>query len=139
MPATLDKPSNRLSAAPKFARWEKSLRQDIAGGRLQPRTRLPSFVQLQREHGLSRPTVERVYNLLENDGLIERRNGSGVYVGQPQTRTPKTGLIGLVSQGLQSEHRSPIWVHLLDALRVASEREEKRIVLLESASRPRWN
>lgn len=59
-----------------------SLRGRIAQGGWRPGTRLPSERELVQEFGCARMTVHRALRELEDDGLIERRQGSGSYVAE---------------------------------------------------------
>src|SRR6267154_5867591 len=60
----------------------------IAEGRYQPGQRLASERDLAEEFGVSRPTVRRAVIALEMRGLLEARQGSGVYVRQPSAAAP---------------------------------------------------
>ena len=51
------------------------LRGDIAVGEL-----LPSYRFMSRKYAITVSTVEKAYDLLETNGYIERRHGSGCYV-----------------------------------------------------------
>lgn len=51
------------------------LRGDIAVGEL-----LPSYRFMSRKYEITVSTVEKAYELLEQNGYIERRHGSGCYV-----------------------------------------------------------
>lgn len=51
------------------------LRGDIAAGEL-----LPSYRFMSRKYEITVSTVEKAYELLEQNGYIERRHGSGCYV-----------------------------------------------------------
>jgi len=59
-----------------------SLRARIAAGGWQPGVRLPSERELVQQFGCARMTVHRALRELEDEGLIERRQGSGSYVAQ---------------------------------------------------------
>ena len=51
-------------------------------------TRLPTIRQLASDLGLSKGTVERAYELLEADGVVERRGRAGTFVrAVPARRT----------------------------------------------------
>ncbi len=58
------------------------LEQAIGEGRYQPGQRLPPERDLAEEFAVSRPTVRRAVIALEIRGLLEARQGSGVYVRQ---------------------------------------------------------
>lgn len=52
----------------------------IASGELKPAARLPSTRELARRFGLHPNTVSAAYSQLQQEGKLERRHGSGVYV-----------------------------------------------------------
>jgi GntR family transcriptional regulator, hexuronate regulon transcriptional repressor len=60
-----------------------TIERAIADGRYQPGQRLASERDLAEEFCVSRPTVRRAVIALEMRGLLEARQGSGVYVRQP--------------------------------------------------------
>jgi GntR family hexuronate regulon transcriptional repressor len=57
-----------------------SIERAIAQGQYQPGQRLASERDLAEEMGVSRPTVRRAVIALEMRGLLESRQGSGIYV-----------------------------------------------------------
>jgi LacI family transcriptional regulator len=84
----------------KHQEVSRRLRADIATGRFGTKGRLPGEPQLVKQFGVSRPTIARALLDLQNDGLIERRAGSGTYI-RPQAPTPtSTRQIGLLIPGL---------------------------------------
>jgi len=73
------------AAAPRtspYAHVKAALRERIARGGWQAGTRLPSERELVLEFGCARMTVHRALRELEEEGLIERRQGSGSYVAE---------------------------------------------------------
>src|SRR5439155_23470363 len=72
-------------AAPRtspYATVKAALRERIARGGWRSGTRLPSERELVHEFGCARMTVQRALRELEEEGLIERRQGSGSYVAE---------------------------------------------------------
>src|SRR5579859_2236073 len=63
-----------------MARLHARLRKAILDGALAPGVALPASRRLAEDAGLSRNTVEAVYDQLESEGFIERRHGSGSFV-----------------------------------------------------------
>ena len=49
-------------------------------GQTAPGTRLPTIRQLASDLGLSKGTVERAYELLEADGVVESRGRAGTFL-----------------------------------------------------------
>jgi GntR family transcriptional regulator / MocR family aminotransferase len=76
-------PIDRESETPLYQQIETFLRQSILSGSLAPDTRLPSSRQLAQDLGVNRITVENAYAVLESDGLVLLRRGSGAYVLAP--------------------------------------------------------
>ena len=76
-------PLDRHSAVPLYQQIETYLRQGILSGSLATNTRLPASRQLARDLGVNRITVENAYAVLETDGLIYSKMGSGTYVLSP--------------------------------------------------------
>jgi GntR family transcriptional regulator/MocR family aminotransferase len=96
-------PLDRQSAIPIYQQIEEYVRQSILAGSLAPETRLPATRQLAQDLGISRVTVENAYAVLESDGLVSRRAGSGTYVLPPIVLPP-------LSQG-GARAGWPLWQH----------------------------
>jgi len=65
-----------------------TIERAIAEGRYQPGQRLASERDLAEELGVSRPTVRRAVIALEMRGMLESRQGSGVYVRKTSAAAP---------------------------------------------------
>jgi len=91
-----------MSEQPKHREVSRQLRADIAAGRYRAGARLPSEPQLVKHFGVSRPTIGRALLDLQNEGLIERRAGSGTYVrsSAPAAASTSTRQLGLLIPGL---------------------------------------
>lgn len=63
------------------------LREDILTGRLKAGDKLPSEHEISENYGVSRPTVREAIGRLKHDGLVVSRQGSGVFVADPQAAT----------------------------------------------------
>ena len=104
-------PLDRQSAVPLYQQIETYLRQGILSGSLAADTRLPASRQLARDLGVNRITVESAYAVLETDGLIYSKMGSGTYVLPPNPllafSKDKSGTVWpLWQQSLESEGRA---------------------------------
>jgi Transcriptional regulators containing a DNA-binding HTH domain and an aminotransferase domain (MocR family) and their eukaryotic orthologs len=93
-------PLDPQKETPLYLQIEAFLRNAIQTGILAPETRLPATRQLAEDLGLSRITVENAYAVLEADGFVERRAGSGTYVLPP----PVNNLTRATQQG-----EWPLW------------------------------
>jgi len=58
--------------------------EEITSGRLSPGDRLPTEVQLVKQLGVSRTVVREAVSRLRNAGLVEPRQGAGVFVLEPR-------------------------------------------------------
>lgn len=87
---------------PRHAKITRELLKDIAAGKYGPGARLPSEAQLCKKFGVSRPTVGRALRDLQEQGLIDRRVGSGTYVRASKSTADPAGLrqLGLLVPGL---------------------------------------
>ncbi len=59
--------------------------------------RLPTQFELQKMLGVSRPTIAKAVALLEAEGLVESRQGSGVYLRSAPTTATRTRLISFIA------------------------------------------
>src|SRR6185436_11978952 len=74
-------PSTRL---PIYRQLMDQVRLAVARGRLKPGTRLPSVRVLSRELVVNPNTIARAYTELERDGVLNTRQGLGVFIAEPQ-------------------------------------------------------
>ncbi|HXX93849.1 MAG TPA: GntR family transcriptional regulator [Planctomycetota bacterium] len=69
-----------MGSEPRHRQISRDLLAEIAAGRYGPGERLPSEAQLCQKFGVSRPTAARALRELQEQGLIDRRVGSGTYL-----------------------------------------------------------
>ena len=67
---------------PKYRRIVESLRANITSGQYRNGARLPSEAELVRRFGVSRMTVVKAMQQLQQEGLLIRRTGSGTYLAE---------------------------------------------------------
>ncbi len=72
--------------APIYQRIAAALRKAVHSGELGPGQRLPAMSSLAKSLGVSPLTVGRSYSLLESDGIVVQKQGSGTYVRAGATR-----------------------------------------------------
>lgn len=91
-----------MVSEPRHRQISRELLAEIAGGTYGPGQRLPSEAQLCLKFGVSRPTVARALRELQEQGLIDRRVGSGTYVRASRSASPSPGYrqLGLLVPGL---------------------------------------
>ena len=73
------------------------LRMAVLSGDLHPCERLPSVRVLARRFGLHHNTVSAAYRRLEQEGWVDVRRGSGVYVRERAGSAPEVRALGLES------------------------------------------
>ncbi len=74
----------------KYNRIYEEIRTGIVNSRFTAGEQLPTEYELCREYSVSRPTVTRALNMLQNEGLIHRRSGSGSFVSSLPEASPKS-------------------------------------------------
>jgi DNA-binding transcriptional MocR family regulator len=79
-------PLDRQSSRPVYRQIYDHLRRLIQSGALQAGDRLPSIRALADELQVNKLTVIEAYNLLEADGVIHARPGSGYFVNEAVSR-----------------------------------------------------
>ena len=84
----------------KHSAISRQLATEIIAGKYRQTGRLPSEAQFVKRFGVSRPTVGRALKDLQEQGLVNRRKGSGTYVRPEKDRThdarsaiPQLGMI----------------------------------------------
>ena len=71
------------SRLPAYLRLRDDIARRIAAGEWQPDQALPSDNRLAADHALSVGTVRKALQQLVDEGLLERRQGSGTYLRKP--------------------------------------------------------
>lgn len=111
---------------PKYILLADQLREQIEQGALKPGDRLPSFVEMRDQHGVTSATVERIYKHLEKDRLVVREQGRGTFVKQNAERI-RTGVIGI--RGLTfSQH--PYFIQVMEGLQKVAVKADIELLLL---------
>lgn len=93
------------------ARVEESLRQAILSGDYAPGARLPSEIELTEAHGVSRTVIREAITALRCDGLVDVRQGAGIFVlpAQPARTAPPALDRARISSDLEVlEVRTPL-------------------------------
>ncbi|MDO4553088.1 MAG: GntR family transcriptional regulator [Bacillota bacterium] len=63
-----------------YQRVYEALRESILAGNYKEGTLLPTEAQLEKEYGVSRPTIRKALSLLAGEGLVDVRQGRGTLV-----------------------------------------------------------
>ncbi len=82
----------RIDAAarqPIYRQIVEQVREAVARGRVAPEERLPSVRELSRTLVVNPNTVARAYSELEREGILNTRQGLGVFVAAPKIELTK--------------------------------------------------
>ncbi len=72
------------SPIPMYHQLKELVSEKIESGEWAPGYRLPTEAELSREFGVSRITVRHAMQLLQSQGMLERKQGRGTFVAQPK-------------------------------------------------------
>lgn len=114
------------SGAPKYVALADLLRAQILRQEYSVGDRLPSFSELRAQYGATPTTAERVYGLLEQEGLVERLQGSGTFVTQPERTL--TGNIGFIGGAVVDSHQSPFKARLMKGVQQVVEAKHQHLL-----------
>lgn len=95
----------RGGQVPLYYQLGEILKQKLDEGRWESGTLFPSERELEEYFGVSRAVVRPALGLLERDGVIYRRRGSGTYVAEPKRMVPIRGLIRSLQEDRLSDSR----------------------------------
>ena len=69
---------------PIYAQIQEYIAEMILSGQLAPESKIPSEREFSESLEVSRMTIRKAITELVNEGLLERRHGSGTYVAKPK-------------------------------------------------------
>lgn len=69
---------------PDYERIADDIREQIASGQLKPGDKLPTKRQLAEKYGVSAQPVDNALFVLRAEGLVQGRQGKGIYVRDPE-------------------------------------------------------
>jgi DNA-binding GntR family transcriptional regulator len=73
-------PVDHGAPEPLYQQLAEILRDQIRGGLMPPRSRVPSVSRLMAEHEVGEITVRHAVRLLKEEGLVVTVNGRGTFV-----------------------------------------------------------
>ena len=126
--SALNAPSESGSLGRQVA---KHLRSRIMQGEFSPGARLPSETEIALDYGVSRVTVRTAIKLLESQGLVDVRHGSGTFVSDFGTEI-KAGIQELrsITETIREMGFEPSMERHKGETRAASEHESARLDLM---------
>jgi DNA-binding LacI/PurR family transcriptional regulator len=123
-------------SVPKYSQLVEQFRQQVQSGALKPGDRLPSYTEMRTQYGVSRPTMDKVLELLESEGAIVREPRRGVFIAEPK-RQEKRSIIGFAGFS-RDAGKHPYTVHMLEGVYEVAEREDMEILLLGRNAMVEW-
>ncbi len=81
---------------PLYVRIQEHIAELILSGKLSPETKIQSERDFSDDLGVSRMTVRKALTELVNEGLLERRHGSGTYVAKPKVTYESQELVDYI-------------------------------------------
>ena len=93
----------RRNATPAYQRIQQAILRQIESGQLKPGDAVHSERELARIHGVSLMTARHGLSVLEREGVVVRRRGSGTFVGLPKIHFNKLASFTeeMAARGLQ--------------------------------------
>lgn len=89
---------DRESVIPYYYQLKEYLKYLIEENKLKEGEKIPSEMELCRDHGVSRTVVRQALNELVNEGLLTRSKGKGTFVARPK-------IVGNLMQRLYGFHK----------------------------------
>lgn len=89
-----------MEKAYKYEIISEEIRREISSGKLQPGSKIPTEDELIKQYAVSRQTVRRAIDCLEQEGILVRRQGSGTYVDFIRAHRPAQKTIGLIGMSV---------------------------------------
>jgi len=105
--------------APKRAKLIATLRRQIVTGRLKPAEQMPTRAALERQHGVSRITVQHALDTLRRDGLVVTRGRAGTFVADHPPHRRRFAVV------FPTHPASRRWSMRYEAMEIATRRIEK--------------
>jgi len=98
---------NKSSVVPLYYQLADVLRKKITNKSIKPGETLPSESSLIREYEISRGTVRQAFQVLTQEGLIERHPGRGSFVCPAKINHDATKQMGFYSQAMEGAGKVP--------------------------------
>ncbi|MFC4810577.1 GntR family transcriptional regulator [Paenibacillus sp. GCM10023250] len=105
---------NEQSAEPLYRQIEGQLRAFIVSGQMPEGTLLPSIRELAQQTKCSVITIRRVYQDLENEGLLRTRQGTGTFVAKVDDALRDNQRRGAVQEAVEAAAEAGVRAHFTD-------------------------
>ncbi len=117
---------------PLYTRIQEYIAELILSGKLKPESKIQSEREFSEDLGVSRMTVRKALTELVNEGLLERKHGSGTYVSKPKITYESEELVNYV-QAMQKRNIATA-TQLLEFSEMVASRRLSEILEIEIGS-----
>jgi GntR family transcriptional regulator len=114
---------------PLYTRIQEYIADLILSGKLKPESKIQSEREFSEDLGVSRMTVRKALTELVNEGLLERKHGSGTYVAKPKITYESVEMVNYI-QAMQLRNIA-ISSQLLEFSEMAASRRLSEILQIE--------
>lgn len=91
---------------PMYIQIHNKIKKDIENQRWNVGERIPAERQLSEDFNVSRMTLRQAIKTLEDEGILERRLGSGTYVASQKVQEKVSGIMGF-TELMHSQGKTP--------------------------------
>lgn len=81
----------------KYAMIADDIRARIQDGTYTDDSKLPIEDAMMLNYGVSRQTIRKAMDVLESEGIVERKRGSGTFVRRARRQAARTGIVGIIA------------------------------------------
>jgi GntR family transcriptional regulator len=117
---------------PLYSRIQEYIAELILSGKVVPDSKIQSEREFSEDLGVSRMTVRKAITELVNEGLLERKHGSGTYVARPKVTYESRELVNYV-QAMQQRNIS-VASQLLEFGEIVASRRLAELLEIEIGS-----
>jgi GntR family transcriptional regulator len=114
---------------PLFSRIQEYIADLILTGKLTPETKIQSEREFSEDLGVSRMTVRKALTELVNEGLLERKQGSGTYVAKPKITYDASEMVNYIDA--MQQHNLATASQLLEFSEMVASRRLAEILNIE--------
>ena len=115
---------------PIYVQIHDKIRRRIEKGQWQVGERLPSERELSQEFGVSRMTLRQAIQTLADEGILERKVGSGTYVANKKVQEKMSGVTSF-TEIIQRQGKTPSSKTVSYRIKTPNSREQEALNLQE--------
>lgn len=115
------------SRQPIYRQLARQVREGVARGKLRPGQKLPSVRTLSQQLVVNPNTIARAYTELEREGVLNTRQGLGVFVAEPNSNLTRAARRKQLTESLDRLLTEAVYLGFAKAevLEIVTTRAEK--------------